>query len=165
MNNNNLNKFSQDEFDVSNMVYEADAFFEAADLCSKNNLYKMNLTDPNIVNKAFAGELYLKAILVKNGISIEHFHNLLELFHLLPDEQVEKVAEGLVYLTNPVFCPPSRDLLEQRIDEMANAFVEWRYAYEYKKLSIDLLFLDAFVKCLHEIVEPLRMKQCPKDAK
>ena len=81
-----------------------------------NNKFEMLLV-PAATNRAFSIELYLKALLVKEG-STSRGHKLHELFNKLKPETKQKIIE-LVNLSDQEF--------NQQLNTITNLFVEWRY--------------------------------------
>ena len=109
-------------------------------------------TTPAIVNSAFACEVYLKAILLYNGISPDKIHKIGDLYAKLPDSIKDFVRmttannHGGIWTDNWGF-----ELLEN----ISDAFREWRYSYEHdwgksRIMHIDISFLKAFRNALRE---------------
>jgi hypothetical protein len=105
-------------------------------------LYKNDLTNvprnglsivPLIVNSAFALELYLKTLGHVYGKSL-HGHDLLRLFHNLPQEAHEALHQN--FAKSAWQCGVTR-LGEFRrvLEESRRAFVEWRYLHEVERVS------------------------------
>ena len=99
----------------------------------------------------YAAEIYIKAVLYYCGISIpkkdsngNYFdgHNLTLLFSLLSDEIKEAVYSYYRNLSKSGFY--------DKILLIANAFEEMRYAYEYRSLKTEIVFLESFTKYLKE---------------
>lgn len=102
---------------------------------------------PCVVNGAFACELFLKTIIGAsdpNGVTKSHKNK--ELFSALNQKTRESIEAE--YLKNSDF--PLDDLL----DELDNAFIVWRYAYEQEVRS-HYIALIALGKALKKIAQRL----------
>lgn len=102
---------------------------------------------PCVVNGAFACELFMKAIIgTSNPDGIPKSHKLKDLFSML-DQRTQNAIEA-DYLNGSDY--PLNDLL----NELDNAFVDWRYAYE-KKVQLHYVALVEFGKVLREVTRQL----------
>ena len=100
-------------------------------------------TTPQVVNLAFACEVYLKTLLIFSEIDIGRKHKLNELFDALQDVDKQYIEVCMKR------CYPVRSVSGLRkIDMEADAFVNWRYSYEKTTLSCDISYLDALAKIL-----------------
>lgn len=111
----------------------AQDFLTAAKRCGEFDHadYEGRLSDPQIVNCAFAIELALKGLQIIYLGKAEPGHRLDELFKRLPTEVQDKIrrkVDETLFLTN--------------LREVRSAFVEWRYAHEADELTIDYGFLE-----------------------
>lgn len=110
---------------------------------------------PYVVNTAFCIELYLKALSLKHGKTLQG-HKLATLYKALPpsalndiDASIEEAAK-----TAPLGEPPD---VAAYMTHLNNAFVEWRYVYEREhtgEVRMDVLhFLRMlmFLACRNEI--------------
>ena len=158
MNKDSINaemRLNKAEYDPQKFLIVADSFFYAAEICS--NSYKPGeeifpkVQIAIFTNRAFACEIYIKAVLYYCGISIpkkdsngNYFdgHNLTLLFSLLSDEIKEAVYSYYRNLSKSGFY--------DKILLIANAFEEMRYAYEYRSLKTEIVFLESFTKYLKE---------------
>ena len=95
-----------------------------------NNQFEMLLV-PAATNRAFSIELYLKALLVKEG-SPSRGHKLHELFNKLKPETQVKIINN-TQLSDQEFA--------QHINAITNLFVEWRYIFEMEQISLSYKFL------------------------
>lgn len=91
---------------------------------------------PFVVNSAFAVELYIKTLL--RAINIQppkRGHGLVALHALLP--AVEQAhLQALCVEHTPAFDPGTDETLEARLVPINEAFVQWRYAYEYERAGM-----------------------------
>lgn len=102
---------------------------------------------PAIVNSAFACEVYLKALLRFYAIPVKKEHGLKEFFELLPEKTKQWIKQTVLIISGGKWTDSfGLDML----DSISNAFVEWRYVYEYSKMQIDIGFLAAFRNALRE---------------
>ena len=107
---------------------------------------------PAIVNSAFACEVFLKAILKHQEIQIPKSHQLRELYEALPNELKEWIKQ---VVSGGVHRMWTNVWGFDYLDEISNAFVEWRYSYEYENRKrctrhINIGFLNDFRNTLRE---------------
>ena len=158
MNKDSINaemRLNKAEYDPQKFLIVADSFFYAAEVCS--NSWKLEEeTFPKVqiaifTSRAFACEIYIKAILYhchvpipNKGSNGKEFnrHSLASLFSLLSDEIKETVYSHYHELSESGFF--------DRILLIANTFEEMRYAYEYRSLKTEIVFLESFTKYLKE---------------
>lgn len=132
------------------MFDQANSFYICAELCEKelekhpgrHDLY----STPQIVNLAFACEVYFKTLLDFHKIAFKKKHKLSDLFDLLPSSDKEYIDREL-----SVKYPFNNPFGRRKIDVEADAFVEWRYSYEKHTLSCDIGYLKALAKVLQEL--------------
>lgn len=113
---------------------------------------------PYIVNSAFCIELYLKALSLKHG-KRQHGHELAKLYAALPASAVADVDASLAEALSivPLGKSPEIAVLMQ---ELNNAFLKWRYAFESERLGmvglLELRFLRLlmFLACRNELPSP-----------
>ena len=143
-------------FDCQEMFRHACTFCECADLAQ--NKLQHDTADigfyasPAVINSAFACEVFMKAMLLYYGEPTRKMHKLKNLYEALPDE----VREWVKSVTS-MNC---RDLWVDSfgfeiLDQVSNAFVEWRYIYEHNwskgaTVHIDIGFLNRFRDALRE---------------
>ena len=158
MNKDSINaemRLNKAEYDPQKFLIVADSFFYAAEICS--NSWKLEeeifpkVQIAIFTNRAFACEIYIKAILYhcrvaipKKDLNGKEFdrHSLASLFSLLSNEIKETVYSYYHELSKSGFY--------DRILLIANAFEEMRYAYEYRSLKTEVVFLESFTKYLKE---------------
>lgn len=125
---------------------------------------------PYVVNGAFACELYLKGLLMLQGKTLQDIkkhHSLSQLYALLDDGTKENLKSSVMRkFTN------SNKAFEAYLDDIANAFVEWRYGYENQEVRVDSgengvinisitlsgngiykEFLEILMSCLHDLTK------------
>ena len=143
-------------FDCQRMFRHACAFAECADLALKNFRHDSAdiewYTEPATVNSAFACEIFLKALLIYNDVPMKRQHKIKELYELLPDEPKALVKQTT--MTNGGMWENAFGY--EQLDNISDAFVDWRYSYEIvgKKrasLQINIGFLTAFRNALREL--------------
>ena len=137
-------------FNCQEMFRHACAFSECADMAREKFRHETAdiswYTTPSIVNSAFACEIFLKALLLYHDVIINKEHNLKSLFEMLPERVREYIISTVKYNTGRQwesvwgFDP---------VERISNAFVEWRYCYEYHHhMEMDISFLEAFRNAL-----------------
>ena len=146
---------SEKLFDCQQMFRHACAFAECADMAEAKFRHDTAdiewYTTPAIVNSAFACEVYLKAILLFFDNELIRGHELSVLYDKLP-ERVKEFIKPTVLNS----CVTWTDIFGlNQLDEISNAFYDWRYVYEYlgktrASISIDRSFLKAFRDALRE---------------
>ena len=143
-------------FDCQEMFRDACAFCECADLALKAEQHPtadISWYDlPAIVQSAFACEVFLKAILKHQDVKSPKLHKLRDLYEALPMELKE-------WIKNEV-SGGYRDMWtnswgQDYLDNISNAFVEWRYSYEHdwsksSTMHIEIGFLNRFRDALRE---------------
>jgi hypothetical protein len=105
---------------------------------------------PFVVNAAFSIELYLKALVAKHGAKPPKGHELVKLFAKLPaaaSAEIENVIPR---------CAANRALegspnFKAYLEELNDAFVEWRYCFELERTRAINIQPTIFVmEVLHE---------------
>ena len=150
MNKDSINaemRLNKAEYDPQKFLIVADSFFYAAEICS--NSWKLEEIFPKVqiaifTNRAFACEIYIKAILYhchvpipkkdSNGKDFDR-HSLASLFSLLSNEIKQTVYSYYHGLSESGFY--DRMLL------IANTF-------EDRSLKTEIVFLESFTKYLKE---------------
>ena len=143
------------QFDCQQMFRHACAFSEVADMADEKFCHDTAdiewYTTPATVNSAFACEVYLKAILKWFDIQHENEHRIKILYSLLPNDVQEVVKLTVLnkygrWTDNWGF---------EILDNVSNAFVEWRYSYEHDwsesaVMQIEYSFLTALRDALRK---------------
>ncbi len=143
------------------MFRHACAFAECADIAREKFQHDTADIDwyitPSVVNSAFACEVYLKALLLFHDIKFEDHlkgkkrHEIKELYGLLPEDTRDRVKQTAI--TNGGNWEDPFGF--ERIDNISDAFMKWRYSYEHdwcksSIMKIDVGFLTAFRDALRE---------------
>ena len=132
-------------------------FSNCADLCLKeqacvpesNNL---SYIIPAIVNAAFSCEIFIKLLLQHEGEDIHRIHKLNDLYAKLSQDTQVELKKKTIFRYGKWSDIWGRPYLEQ----ISNAFVEWRYSYEHDwtksaSMQIETGFLVAFKDSLKEL--------------
>ena len=142
-------------FDCQEMFKHACAFAECADFAMRE--FNRKTADierydmPSIINLAFACEVFLKSMLDYYGIDYKKVHELKKLFELLP----EIIRVGIKFHIMENYAGKWRDACDREyLENISDAFVKWRYIYEYRKQrgsnTIYISFLEAFRNVLRD---------------
>ena len=140
------------------MFDQANSFYICALLCKKKLDEKPPRHDlystPEIVNLAFACEVYIKTLLDFYNIEVKREHKLNKLFDLLPDDISDSINKR-TFSEYPIYSAINKQILTDAfgiklLDKNADAFYKWRYSYEEHTLSCDVGFLLAFAKALRD---------------
>lgn len=138
-------------FDCQQMFRHACAFADCADFAMQVFCHDKEINGwyptPAVVNSAFACEVFLKALLKYNDISVKKEHRLKELYEYLPEKPREWIRLTVIDHYGQWSDCFGRDYLEN----ISNAFTDWRYSYESDRLmSIYHGFLTTFRNTLRE---------------
>lgn len=155
-------------FECQQMFRHACAFSDCADFANEKFCHETadieRYTIPSIVNSAFACEVYLKALLLYHGIPYKKllkskkWHETKELYGVLPDNLKDRIRLTVMNNYGGIWEDAfGYDLL----DNISNAFLDWRYIYEGKETRngkrikrashhIDISFLTVFRNTLRE---------------
>lgn len=142
------------------MFEHASSFLMSAELCAEETERQKKHFDllgtPEIVNLAFACEVYIKTLLEFYRIKSKKNHKLNELFAQLPDDVQQEVKQQS-FQKHPEYNRLTGKILTNSfgmdlLDLEANAFADWRYVYEAKRgcVSCDVGFLRAFAVTLRD---------------
>lgn len=112
---------------------------------------------PFIVNKSFACEIYLKLILLENNIDFKDLKGINghKIFKLYSKTNIDFKSN-----LHQEMCLKNFKNIEDKIKNISEAFINWRYIYEkYKKISsLDFLFLDELCNFLDAKAKELILK-------
>lgn len=143
-------------FDCQQMFRHACAFAEVADMAEAKFCHGTAdiewYSTPATVNSAFACEVFLKALLLSYGMPAGKKHKLKELYEALPEDAKEWIKhETLIHYGGSWTDAFGFEHLEQ----ISDAFVEWRYSYEYVpgktcSMQVDISFLTALRNSMRE---------------
>lgn len=145
-------------FDACRMFKHACAFVGCAQFCEKEpwNIEKRlpDYTVADIVNSAFACEIFIKALLLNSGKTIEEIkkakHGIEGLLELLKavnptlSADIENRVISIFQSTDPEF-------FNTAMSTISDAFVTWRYIYESHGATIHINFLRIFREVMREV--------------
>ena len=145
-------------FDSCRMFKHACAFVGCAQFCEKEpwNIEKRlpDYTVADIVNSAFACEVFIKALLLNSGKTIEDIkrakHGIEGLWELLKavnptlSTDIENRVINIFHSTDP-------DFFNTAMSTISDAFVTWRYIYELHGATIHINFLRIFREVMREV--------------
>lgn len=144
---------------INAMFGQANSFATTANEIYEN---KLKVTPSNgasitpfIVNTVFSIELYMKTIHKINGKDIRG-HDLIKLYAILPDNTKNIIRETGKYIS-PLYKLEKPEDISIYLESFKKAFEEWRYRYEYEKLSIDIQNLRFTMRVFFESC--LRIKE------
>jgi len=134
-------------YDSRRMFRHACAFADCAMFCKEtpNSIVIRTqwYTVPEIVNLAFASEVFIKSLLIFYGLSLDEIqkngHGLKELWRRLAD--TNKSVTDMVGERMKLQLDIDDMLFEEYMKNISNAFKKWRYIYEDHggKIAIDFL--------------------------
>ncbi|CUU47048.1 HEPN domain-containing protein [Clostridium beijerinckii] len=111
---------------------------------------------PELVNGSLAIELYLKALIVKEGHSYRNIHKIDSLFEML-NENTKREIKGIFLEGFKSIHKKEYGLcFEKKLKENSNVFVEFRYAYEkansadYEFIKMLELVMRTYARCEFE---------------
>ena len=141
------------QFTYQQMFRHACAFAECADMALKK--FRHDTADiewystPSIINSAFACEVYLKAMLLFSNIPIKKEHKIKELYKMIPDQIKDEIKSMVTRGCESIWYD---SFGFEKLDNISDAFVEWRYCYEKleRTREIDIGFLTTFRDALRE---------------
>ncbi len=130
----------------------ANQFFNVAKFCFKDKTvgeYMLETFYPYAVNASLACELYIKAIMIYRSTNneFETGHDLRALYDKLPINDVQTLSQE--FSKQYTFST-----LEQFLDNNAQVFVSWRYAFE-KGASINVSGFECLLSVLNDYVQGL----------
>ena len=148
--------------DAKRMFKHACAFSGCANFC-KSESWNIEHRLPDysvagIVNSAFACEVFIKSLLVFNGVPIEDIvddkkrgvHKIADLWKMLEtkDPSTTNFAKQKML---ELFSETRNSSFYEMLDNISDAFVYWRYIYEKSSGKIHLNFLTLFRTLLQEL--------------
>lgn len=119
---------------TTNILFQAEDFYEAFKRCNKEMPYQSSsgngtiVSIPAIVNGAFALELYFNYLSKEYHVS----HHLSELYSYI-DEDIKKEIENRTIKELKSIFQYKDYSFEQIIKDMDSLFVEWRYIFDKNK--------------------------------
>ena len=144
-------------FDCQEMFRHACTFCECADMAQNKHHHDTAdigwYVSPAVINSAFACEVFIKALLIAKDIKAPKTHKLKKLFDKLPEENQERIRQ---FVCRNDYQAWNNCFGFDNIDEISDAFVDWRYSYEIvgKKramLEINSGFLENFRNALRDL--------------
>lgn len=117
-------------------------------LIMKNGVF-INKIYPYIVNVSFACEIYLKIIILLNGESYGKIHTLKDLY--VRSKICDDFQNYVVNNTKNLDVKYDKEKLDNDLNLISNAFVEWRYVFESEELYIPNGFLNIFCNYLDNV--------------
>lgn len=148
-----------EKLDIKEMFQEANDFNRVASLCEENidisTGFSRKFAIQEIVNRAFACEIFLKALCVSFKINYMQCHNLKELFQSLPPETREKIYTEILSQIKL----SERTTFDALIQNISNSFYNWRYIYEVDTALVNISFLKVFAEAVREIACQIIYKQ------
>ena len=142
--------------DARRMFKHACAFAGCAQFCESEpwniEIRLPDYTVADIVNSAFACEVFIKALLVYHGKTIEeiHGHKLDILWAKYRDTDTNNAAfieQGI----KDFFNFKNENMFDELLCNIADAFQYWRYIYEKHGGKVHIQFLRIFRKVLREV--------------
>lgn len=142
-------------FDARSMFKHACAFVDCARFCeTEPQNIKMGIlthTVADIVNSAFACEVFIKSLLVYHGMKIEDIHGhkldiLWEKYRLADGDNAAIIEQKI----KDYFNSESENMFEDFLHNISDAFQYWRYIYEKHGGKIHIQFLRIFREVLRE---------------
>lgn len=145
-------------YDACRMFKHACAFAGCARFCEREpwNMEKRlpDYTVADIVNSAFACEIFIKAILLYSGSTIEEIkkakHGIKGLWELLKTLNPTVSTDIETRVIN-IFQSKNPDFFDNAMSSISDAFVTWRYIYEANGATIHINFLRIFRGVMREI--------------
>lgn len=148
-------------FDPCCMFEHGCAFADCAKFCETepNNIeYRMRShTVSGIINSAFACEIFLKTLLISHGASEKILrgekgrkgHDLSYLWVKFKEYDKE-TAFSIEQKMKNWFNSKNENMFYEMLEDISNAFEDWRYIYEKDCCKINLNFLQGFRNLLKE---------------
>ncbi len=146
--------------DIKHLFVVAMGFWRSsqliADHISKN--HDFSVVSSYFTNLSFAGEVFLKCLLLMRTGTLLHGHNLKELYEkqieidrVAIEEVYKKEVESKAVYKAMKMKNPKVDLeLSSTLKEAGDAFLEWRYLYEKQPPPVRTLF--SFVQVLPKYI-------------
>lgn len=144
--------------DAKRMFKHACAFVGCAQFCEREpwNIEKRlpDYTVADIVNSAFACEVFIKALLLYSGKTIEEIkkekHRIEGLWKLLKTAN-PTLSNDIESRVINSFQSKDPDFFSTAMSTISEAFVTWRYIYELHGATIHINFLRTFREVIREV--------------
>lgn len=143
-------------FDACRMFKHACSFVDCATFCEREpkniQVSVMSHMVADIVNSAFSCEVFIKALLVYHGMSIESIkgHKLDVLWNRYKEKDSAS-AERVEQKMKEIFNSQNDNMVSELLDNISDAFEYWRYIYEKHGGKININFLRIFREILREV--------------
>mgnify|MGYP003304075436 CR=1 FL=1 len=139
-------------FDSIRMFRHACAFADCAYFCERepNSIIIPTrwYTTPSVVNSAFACEVFIKSLLIYNGMSLDEIkgHKLAVLWMTL-EEKEQEITINIKSSINSIFNKDDKFFYDS-LSNISDTFEYWRYIYEKNGGKIHINFLRIFREAL-----------------
>lgn len=140
------------EYDSRRIFRHACAFADCAFFCERepNSIIIPTqwYTTPDIVNSAFACEVFIKSLLIYQGMTIDEIkgHKLSLLWELLKQKD-EKITVKIKEAVKELFETDEENFYSM-LENISDSFEYWRYIYEKHGGKIHINFLRVFREAL-----------------
>ena len=125
----------------------AEAYFLAAERCEEQRPISHEQVEfllvPAVTNRAFATELYIKAISQKDRKELRG-HDLKKLYDMLDDNRKNEIIQE-IGMNDKIF--------KEALEENANLFVDWRYLFEKENIQVTWQFLKKLSRSVKKVFE------------
>lgn len=134
------------------------AYLEAKKWDSASNiLYRNRLDTQACVNALFAIELYLKSILMNQGINVtkeSYNHNIYKMYNAIPDNIKNKISLN-IKIDSKLYISMTDELIEfetfeDELEFISNDFMYLRYEYEKYLKGKKIIMLSEFIIALKD---------------
>lgn len=124
-------------------------------LAIKDGMF-INKIYPYIVTKSFACEIYLKIIILYNNDTYGKIHALKDLYK--KSKICKDFEKYILENAKKNNIDYNKEKIDENLDCISNAFVQWRYVFESEELNIPEGFLNVFCEyldnvCINKILE------------
>lgn len=136
------------DYQIYKMYKHGCKFLDCALMCKDVRELRdhFNAKVPQIVNMAFACEVFLKTLILMRGKK-QTGHELKDLWNVLDNETRQEIVNVLIKETDF-----TEELIRDGVEDISNAFIEWRYSYEVQAISIHIGFLETFSTVLRDFI-------------
>lgn len=142
--------------DARRMFRHACSFVDCATFCEREpkniQVSVMNHLVADIVNSAFSCEVFIKALLIYHGMSIESIKgHELDVLWSRYKEKDSAHAECVERKMKEIFNSKNDNMFSALLDNISDSFEYWRYIYEKPGGKINTNFLRIFREVLREV--------------
>jgi hypothetical protein len=167
MDKNHKKKKAKKKFNLSNAIGLADQFDEASGVLGDHMMGKSvpRLFIPHIVNGTFALEVYLKCLYFIEKSESIHGHHLKKIYDQLTPETKRQVKiayektiadSGEAKIITEFMRQKKVDMdwrLEKVLEDMSEAFIRYRYAFEFARFKPFLGYVELVTALRSRILE------------